>query len=157
MYSIFMQDRESWTTGSLVWHLSLRWRAGIDRALTPLGLTHAQYSVLAPLHTLVRAGDRPSQRELAEQTGLQPIYISKLVRALERGGFVSSERDPRDARAVRLDLTEQGHRIALRAKDIVQRLDHENTRALRGKGDHELVELHRALSALLDATDAADE
>ena len=157
MYSIFMQDRESWTTGALVWHLSLRWRAGVDRALAHLGLTHAQYSVLAPLHSLVRAGERPSQRELAEQTGLQPIYISKLVRALERSGFVSSERDTRDARAVRLDLTKEGHRTALQAKEIVRHLDHENTRALGGEGGREIAELHRALVALLDATDAADE
>ncbi len=59
MYSICMQDRETWTTGSLVWHLGLRWRAGglTERSRT-WGLTHAQYSVLASLHGLVSAGGR---------------------------------------------------------------------------------------------------
>ena len=99
MYSICMQDRETWTTGSLVWHLALRWRAGVDRAIAHLGLTHAQYSVLASLHGLVSVGERPSQRELATHTGLQRIYISKLVRAWEKGGFVVSERDDRAGRA----------------------------------------------------------
>lgn len=34
--------------GYLVWRLSTRWRATMDRALAPHGLTQAQYSVLAP-------------------------------------------------------------------------------------------------------------
>lgn len=157
MYSICMQDRETWTTGSLVWHLALRWRAGVDRAVAHLGLTHAQYSVLASLHGLVSEGERPSQRELAAQTGLQRIYISKLVRALEKGGFVVSERDSRDARAVCLDLSDEGKRVIVLAKDIVRELDAENTRVLTKAGGRELAELHRALGALLDATGVGDE
>lgn len=157
MYSICMQDRETWTTGSLVWHLALRWRAGVDRAIAHLGLTHAQYSVLASLHGLVGAGERPSQRELATHTGLQRIYISKLVRALEKGGFVVSERDDRDGRAVRLDLSDEGGRVIVLAKGIVRELDADNTRVLTEAGGRELAELHRALGALLDATEAGDE
>ncbi len=157
MYSICMQDRETWTTGSLVWHLALRWRAGVDRAIAHLGLTHAQYSVLASLHGLVSVGERPSQRELATHTGLQRIYISKLVRALEKGGFVVSERDDRDGRAVRLDLSDEGGRVIVLAKGIVRELDAENTRVLTEAGGRELAELHRVLGALLDATEAGDE
>lgn len=157
MYSICMQDRETWTTGSLVWHLALRWRAGVDRAIAHLGLTHAQYSVLASLHGLVSVGERPSQRELATHTGLQRIYISKLVRALEKGGFVVSERDDRDGRAVRLDLSDEGGRVIVLAKGIVRELDADNTRVLTEAGGRELAELHRALGALLDATEAGDE
>ncbi|WP_235171442.1 MarR family winged helix-turn-helix transcriptional regulator [Rhodococcus erythropolis] len=152
-----MQDRETWTTGSLVWHLALRWRAGVDRAIAHLGLTHAQYSVLASLHGLASVGERPSQRELATHTGLQRIYISKLVRALEKGGFVVSERDDRDGRAVRLDLSDEGGRVIVLAKGIVRELDAENTRVLTEAGGRELAELHRALGALLDATEAGDE
>lgn len=156
MYSICMQDRETWTTGSLVWHLGLRWRAEVDRAIAHLGLTHAQYSVLASLHGLVSAGERPSQRELSAHTGLQRIYISKLVRALEKSGFVVSERDRRDARAVRLDLSDEGKRVIELAKDIVRQLDAKNTEVLTKTGGRELAELHRALDALLDATEAGD-
>src|SRR3546814_1614378 len=58
------------------------WRTAVDRALDPLGLTHAQYVVLASLLAL----DRPSQRELADHTGLEALYISKLARSLEASG-----------------------------------------------------------------------
>ena len=61
---------ESPTPGFLVWRLSMKWRAAVDRAVAPLGLSHAQYSVLAALYGMNRSGVFPSQRELAEHTGL---------------------------------------------------------------------------------------
>ena len=36
--------------GYLIWHVSLKWRVAMDRALAPHGLTNAQYGVLASLH-----------------------------------------------------------------------------------------------------------
>ncbi|MGO4757271.1 MarR family transcriptional regulator, partial [Streptomyces sp. 2MCAF27] len=32
---------ESATAGFLVWRLSMKWRVAVDRAVVPLGLTHA--------------------------------------------------------------------------------------------------------------------
>src|SRR5687768_6962193 len=99
MYGFRMAvDRRPPTTGSLVWHLALRWRAAVDRAVAPLGLTHAQYSALASLRHLTHHGEQPSQRRLADYTDLGPIYVSKLVRALEAKGLVERTRDPGDAR-----------------------------------------------------------
>ena len=43
------------TPGYLVWRLSMKWRAAVDRALAPLGLTHAQYVLLASLYGMERA------------------------------------------------------------------------------------------------------
>src|ERR687888_628281 len=91
--------------GDLVWHLTPRWRAELDRALAPLGLTSAQYGVLASLHGLSRGGARPSQRNLADFAGLEPMHVSKLVRALERAGLVERTGNPSDTRAVQLSLT----------------------------------------------------
>jgi hypothetical protein len=96
MYGVGMTDHERPTTGALVWRLAMRWRAAVDRAVAPLGLTHGQYSALASLRALTSRGERPSQRRLAAYTGLEPIYVSKLVRALERGGLVARVPDPAD-------------------------------------------------------------
>ncbi|MCX2950498.1 MarR family winged helix-turn-helix transcriptional regulator [Lentzea sp. NEAU-D7] len=92
------------TPGHLVWRLAMKWRTAVDRALDPLGLTHAQYVVLASLLAL----DRPSQRELADHTGLEALYVSKLARSLEASGLISRTRDAVDTRTVRLSLTPQG-------------------------------------------------
>src|SRR5437899_4819570 len=112
--------REGPTTGYLVWRLLLKWRTMIDRELAPLELTHAQYSLLASLYGLSRGGLRPSQRELADFSGLEPVYVSKLVRAMERSGLVDRDPNPADPRAVQLRLTERGREIAEAAIRIVR-------------------------------------
>jgi DNA-binding MarR family transcriptional regulator len=150
-----MQDQQ-WTqldsppTG-LVWRLSMRWRSAIDRAITPLGLTHAQYAVLAPLVGLEQAGRKPSQRELADFTGLEPLYVSKLARALERAGLIERAGHPADTRAVQLSLTDHGRDVAGRAMDQVRGLQDELTAALGGLGSPETKALIKALQTLLAA------
>ena len=77
----------------------MKWRVAVDRALAPLGLTHAQYVLLASLYGMERAGRRPTQRELADHTGLEALYASKLARALDADGLIRRDRDPADTRA----------------------------------------------------------
>jgi MarR family transcriptional regulator, organic hydroperoxide resistance regulator len=139
------------TTGSLVWQLAMRWRVLVDRAVAPFGLTHASYVVLASLRGLTRAGERPSQRRLAEWTGLGPIYVSKLVRSLEADGLLARAPDPADARAVQLVLTARGASIADQAIPVVAALDRELTAPVGRPGSAELVALGDALRALLAA------
>jgi DNA-binding MarR family transcriptional regulator len=128
----------------------MRWRAAIDRATAPLGLTHAQYSVLAPLLSMDRAGRRPSQRELADFTGLEPLYVSKLARALERAGLLERAGNPHDTRAVQLTLTEQGRDVATRAIDRVLELQEELTAPLGGLRSPQTQALITAIQLLLD-------
>src|SRR5690349_14938684 len=108
------------TPGFLVWRLSMKWRVAIDRALAPLGLTHAQYSLVASLQGMEHAGTRPSQRALADHTGLEPLYVSKLARSLEAAGLVERAADPSDSRAVRLSLTGEGRAATDRAVAVVR-------------------------------------
>jgi DNA-binding MarR family transcriptional regulator len=152
MYSIDMATDERPTTGALVWRLAMRWRAAVDRAVAPLGLTHAQYSALASLRALTRRGEHPSQRRLAAYTGLEPIYVSKLVRALERGGLVARVPDPADARAVQLALTDRGVEVVDRAVKVVHALHDELTGPLGGPDSAETRALRAALQTLLRET-----
>ena len=151
MYSIHVIAKWTPTPGFLVWRLSMKWRVAVDRAVAPLGLTHAQYSVLASLYGMVRAGERPSQRRLADHTGLEPIYISKLVRALETAGLVERTADPADTRAVRLALTTAGSDVAQRAIAVVRDLQEELTAPLGGLGGRRTRNFMRELETLLAA------
>jgi DNA-binding MarR family transcriptional regulator len=144
------------TTGALVWRLAMRWRAAVDRAVAPLGLTHAQYSVLASLRALTHRGARPSQRRLADYTGLEAIYVSKLVRVLERGGLVTRVVDPADARAVQLALTDHGVEVVDRAVTVVRTLNGELTTPLGGPDSPEIRALVRALQTLLRGAPGPD-
>ena len=140
--------------GFLIWRLSMRWRAAMDRALAPLGLTQAQYAVLAPLHGMSRDGARPSQRELADLTGLDPVYVSKLVRVLERDGFVTRSVKAADPRAVELALTEQGAAAVEEGMKAVYEMREQLTRPLGGNDGPRTAELAQMIRELLDAAEA---
>jgi DNA-binding MarR family transcriptional regulator len=142
-------DLPSPTTGYLVWRLSMKWRAAVDRAVASLGLTHAQYSLLASLYGLSRSGARPSQRQLSDSSGLEPMYVSKLARALEVGGLLARASSPTDPRAIQLTLTERGVTVVAAAIGRVAELQEELTAPLGGTGSDRSRELVRALRALL--------
>lgn len=137
------------TPGFLIWRLAMRWRTAVDRAVGPLGLTHAQYSVLASLFGMTRDGSRPSQRALAEHTGMEVIYVSKLVRSLAHDGLIERRADPADSRAVQLDLTDRGRHVATDAIDVVHDLLEDVTAPLGGLDGAATAELVRMLETLL--------
>nr|WSY49676.1 MarR family transcriptional regulator [Streptomyces sp. NBC_00886] len=141
---------EGATPGFLVWRLSMRWRVAVDRAVAPLGLTHAQYSLVASLYDMHRSGLRPSQRRLADHTGLEALYVSKLARALESAGLVERTRDPRDPRAVQLALTDEGRDVTRRAIKVVQGLLQQLLEPLGGLDSERTREFSRDLATLLD-------
>jgi DNA-binding MarR family transcriptional regulator len=138
------------TPGFLVWRLSMKWRVAVDRALVPLGLTHAQYALLGSLLDLEQSGERPSQRRLADHTGLEPLYVSKLARALEGAGLIERSRDAADTRAVQLSLTAQGRGVTDRAITVVQQLLDRLLAPLGGLDGRPTREFARELTALLD-------
>ncbi|GAA2425398.1 MarR family transcriptional regulator [Streptomyces macrosporus] len=123
----------------------------VDRAVAPLGLTHAQYALMASLYGMWRSGLRPSQRRLADHTGLEPLYVSKLARALEAAGLVARTRDPNDPRAMQLSLTEQGRDVTRRAIKVVQGLLDQLLEPLGGQDSPRARRFTRELTALLDA------
>lgn len=152
MVFLMSSTSEHATPGFLVWRLSTKWRVAVDRAVAPLGLTHAQYSLVASLYGMHRAGRRPSQRQLADHTGLEPLYVSKLARALEAAGVVDRTRDPADPRAIRLSLTEDGREVAQRAIGVVQGLLEQLLEPLGGLRGERTKAFSRELATLLDVS-----
>jgi DNA-binding MarR family transcriptional regulator len=143
---------ESPTIGAQVWRLSMRWRAAVDKAVAPFGLTHAKYSALASLygHSFRFPDAPPSQRELAEIAGLDSVYVSKLVSNLERDGFVTRSPHPDDTRAVQLSLTTDGIAAIEPAVAAVRELHRTLLAPLGGPRSARSAELRATLQLLLD-------
>lgn len=139
------------TAGYLVWRLSIKWRVAVDQALAPLRLTHAQYVVLSSVFGMERAGLPPSQRELADHTGLEPLYVSKLARQLEADGQLRRTRDAKDTRVVRLELTDRGRADVRPAIRTVQALLDRLLAPLGGRDDPRTAALVGDLTELLRA------
>ena len=137
------------TLGYLFWRITLKWVAAVDRVVAPFGLTHAQYSLLASLYGLSRAGQRPSQRELADHTGLEPMFVSKLARVLERSGLIERDVHPADPRAVQLRMTTRGIEVVEPAIAAVAGLQDQHLAALGGTRSKRSRELRAMLEVLL--------
>jgi MarR family transcriptional regulator, organic hydroperoxide resistance regulator len=153
MYSIGMtppRDPDHETPGYLVWRLSMKWRAAVDREVANLGLTHAQYSMLASLYGLSARGHRPSQRELADWTGLDPVHVSKVIRALSQAGLVERSGHATDTRAVQLSPTDTGRAVITEAIGRVGALLDRLTEPLGGLRSARTRAFTRTLHTLLD-------
>ena len=127
----------------------MKWRAAVDRAVATFGLTHAQYVLLATLYSLSLAGMRPSQRELADATGLEPVYVSRLARALEEGGLIQREQALADPRAVEITLTARGEETVIQAIAAVRQLHDELLEPIGGPGSSQNRRFRSTLRALL--------
>jgi DNA-binding MarR family transcriptional regulator len=137
------------STGYLVWHLSTRWRVALDRALAPLGLTASRYAVLASLYGLTRDGAQPSQREVADFSGFDAMYVSKLIRALEREGLVKRTVNPADPRAVQLAVTEEGAERIAAGRRLVLELEERRLAPLGGRSSKRTAAFQDTLQELL--------
>ncbi|PKV87576.1 MarR family winged helix-turn-helix transcriptional regulator [Streptomyces sp. TLI_146] len=111
--------------GFLLWHATLRWQRGVTAALTPLGLTHVQFVLLACTWWLNGQGEHPNQLAVARQAGTDVKMTSQVVRTLEGKGLLVRETDLADTRAKRLRVTEAGAELAPRAIAAVEAVDAE--------------------------------
>ncbi len=83
----------------------MRW--SFDRKSQSLGLTRAQWSVLASL----RRCDGSQQKTLAQRLDVAPITLARHVDRLEADGWVVRQDDEQDRRAKRVFLTDKGRQI----------------------------------------------
>jgi DNA-binding MarR family transcriptional regulator len=94
-------------------------------------------------------GDPPSQRQLAEFSGLEPMFVSNLARALEQRGLVERAVSASDPRARALTLTRRGADVVAEGRAIVTRLEEARLSVLGGPESEQSTALQGALLALL--------
>lgn len=122
--------------------------------MAPFGLTASQYGVLASLYAFSQGRTGPSQRELADFTGLEPMHVSKLIRALERAGLVERSGHPVDTRVRRLTVTGRGVEVVTAARAKVLELEEERLAPLGGRDSEQSAVFVEALQTLLRHADA---
>jgi DNA-binding MarR family transcriptional regulator len=131
--------------GFLLWRASLRWQRLMAGSLRPFGLTHVQFVLLASLWWLTKqAGERPSQRRLAEFATTDPMMTSQVLRALERKGLVVRSTHPTDSRARQLGVSRDGEELARQAVKAVEAADGEFFGATEDRGA--MLDLLRTLA-----------
>ena len=110
--------------------------------LEPMGITHPQYLVMLALWEQSPL----SVKQLSGLLQLDPGTLSPLLKRLEASGYVTRRRDPRDERALAVELTEEGRALRDQAllvpPAIMERL---------GMSAEELGLLHRSLTRVIAA------
>jgi DNA-binding MarR family transcriptional regulator len=127
----------------MLWRVTNSWQRAIRATLSPFGLTHVQFVLLAVLTATDRA-TAPTQRDLAEHAGTDIMMTSQVVRTLEAKGLVQRNPHPDDGRARILTPTAEGIELVNRANADVERADRDYFAAL-GTG---VPEFTRSLGVL---------
>lgn len=96
-------------------------RRAFDRKAAALGVTRAQWRVLAHL------GRQPGQRqvELADRMDIEPITLCRIVDRLDEAELVERRRDPADRRAWQLFLTPAAEPLLERLHGLAHQLSEE--------------------------------
>ncbi len=105
--------------GFLIHDVSRLRRVAVDRALKPLGITRAQWWVLA----FLSRRDGMTQTALAADLDLTKVAIGGLLDRMEVAGFVERRADQNDGRARRVYLTRAGAKLVTAIRESVETIE----------------------------------
>ncbi len=111
--------------GFLLWRVTLAWQRAVTAVLRGHDLTHVQFALLANVWWLSEQQGQPTQQQLAQHAGTDPMMTSQVVRTLAAKGLLTRLTDPADSRARRVGLTEPGRAVLARALPEVEAIDAE--------------------------------
>jgi MarR family transcriptional regulator for hemolysin len=122
-----------------------------EAALVEAGGSLATWLVLASL----KGGLHQSQRQIAEEIGVEGPTLTHHLNRMESAGLVSRTRNPTNRRVHDVELTPDGERVFLSLVGVVRAFDR---RLRKGFTDRELASLRSLLQRLGDnaAADSHD-
>ncbi len=129
------------TTGFLLAKVCRAHRANVGGLLAGVGLHVGQEMVLLELWK----EDGLKGGELAERLGVEPPTVTRMIRRMERCGFVERRPDPADARSFRVCLTEKGRALE---EPVARIWEEAEEKTLRGMSLEETLVLRRLLARI---------
>jgi DNA-binding MarR family transcriptional regulator len=124
----------------------------VDDALRQVGLSNAQYAVLAMLED----EGALSGAELARRLFVTPQTINQLVASLQARGLVGRAPHPFHGRILQTSLTDHGRALLATAHQRVRAVEARMVAGLSEHERHELVRLLGACAHALSPTGSAD-
>ncbi len=101
--------------GYLIWKVSKYWQRGKLRLLGEFGLTGSQLELLGAIYHMSKENIEATQIILSQETGIDPMTTSTILRNLQRKGFISRRESTTDTRARIVEVTKSGSDLFERA------------------------------------------
>ena len=102
------------SVGFLLYDAARLMRRDFDRRARSIGLTRAQFSVLAHL----ARNEGSNQAAIADFLEVEPITLVRLLDRLEESGWIERRLDPKDRRAKLIHLTDKAWPVLDRMHDL---------------------------------------
>ena len=110
-------------SGYLLWQISNLWQRVINEILSNHNITHVQYLLLATIVWMKKNKMVITQNSLAMQAQSHKMMTSKVLRSLEKNGYVTRITNKDDSRYKHIELTDKGHEKYLDVKKIFKKED----------------------------------
>ena len=120
-----------------------KWRARLDARVTHLGLTQARWIALLQLR---RSGPL-SQRDLAEQIGVEGPTLVRLLDGLQQGGLIERTATHEDRRVKKIHLTASAYPLI---EEITRISDALREELMESVPPEDLATAHRVLRLIGD-------
>lgn len=108
-----------WGTVFLLARIFYAMRARTEDALKPHGLTPMQFTIMDCLERWKGL----SSAELSRRFNVTPQTMGEMIANLERRGLVARKQNPRNRRALKLDLTAEGRKLLRQSASQVGKVE----------------------------------
>lgn len=139
-----LRNRQDLKLGYLIHDVSRLRRKAFDEVVKPLGVTRAQWWIIAHL----ARHDGMVQTQLAQMLDVGKASLGALLDRLESTGFIERRPEPNDRRAKRVFLTKSSLQLL---EKLVAAENAFNAAILAGLTDKDRTELIRLLTSIKDA------
>lgn len=100
----------------LLWKITKFWQRGKHRLLDEFGLTSSQLEILGALYHLSKCEkEEVTQVILSQETDIDPMTVSTILRNLQKKGLVVRKESKVDTRARVVSLTSEGEELFVKA------------------------------------------
>lgn len=109
--------------GYLLGQVTMLWQRKQKKVLDPLDLTQTQFVLLAALGWLSKKNKSVTQVDIANQGNADRMMVSKVLRTLEKKGFITRQGHQTDTRAKVIQLTNEGTKVLQKALTAIENAD----------------------------------
>lgn len=111
MEKVKIMNMKGINVDSLIGHVFKLWMKTKKQILDEFGLTGSQYEVLSAIYYLSNYRKEIIQIDLSEETGIDPMTISTILRNLEKNNIITRIRGTVNTRVIYIELTEKGNSL----------------------------------------------